>query len=40
MPSHSEILQRFSVRAKKYLGQNFLVNDTILEYIATATKVK
>jgi 16S rRNA (adenine1518-N6/adenine1519-N6)-dimethyltransferase len=39
MSKHSEILQEYSVRAKKSLGQNFLVNDGILEKIATATQV-
>ena len=32
---HLAILDRYGIRAKKSLGQNFLVNDAILEDIAT-----
>ena len=38
--SHSEIIRKYQIQAKKSLGQNFLINDGILEKIATATKVK
>lgn len=39
MSKHSEILEKYQIRAKKSFGQNFLVNDGILEKIATATSV-
>lgn len=31
---HSEIIARYAISAKKSLGQNFLVNDTLLERIS------
>jgi 16S rRNA (adenine1518-N6/adenine1519-N6)-dimethyltransferase len=31
---HAEILKRYAIEPKKSLGQNFLVNDMILEDIA------
>lgn len=32
--NHQEILKKYHISAKKSLGQNFLVNDAILESIA------
>lgn len=34
-----ELLQKYQIRAKKSLGQNFLVDENILEKIATCTEV-
>lgn len=36
---HSEIFQTYSIAPKKALGQNFLVNDGILDSIASVVEV-
>jgi len=38
--NHLEILERYGIRAKKSLGQNFLVNDEILENIADILHIR
>jgi len=35
-----EVLQKYHIKAKKSLGQNFLVNDVIVEAIADSIDVK
>ncbi len=37
---HFGILERYGIRAKKSLGQNFLVQDGILEKIAKAVDIR
>jgi len=37
--NHREILNTYGIRAKKSLGQNFLVNDEILETIAESVDI-
>lgn len=37
---HSEILKKYDIRAKKGLWQNFLINDSILEKIASYCDIK
>ncbi len=35
-----EIIKRYKIKAKKALGQNFLINDAILRFIAQAVEVE
>jgi 16S rRNA A1518/A1519 N6-dimethyltransferase RsmA/KsgA/DIM1 with predicted DNA glycosylase/AP lyase activity len=35
-----EILKKYSIRAKKALGQNFLVDDNVVEEIAQSIEVQ
>lgn len=35
-----EILQKYHIKAKKVLGQNFLVNDDIVEEISKIVEVE
>ena len=35
-----EIIKRYKIKAKKSLGQNFLINDLIIEEIASAVFVE
>lgn len=37
--NHKEILRHYGIRAQKSLGQNFLVNDEILETIADSIEI-
>ncbi|NCP77054.1 hypothetical protein GW830_02880 [bacterium] len=37
--NHLEILRHYGIRAQKSLGQNFLVNDEILETIANSIEI-
>ncbi len=37
--NHKEILKHYGIRAQKSLGQNFLVNDGILEHIAGSIEI-
>ena len=37
--NHQEILRHYGIRAQKSLGQNFLVNDGILETIAESMDI-
>jgi 16S rRNA (adenine1518-N6/adenine1519-N6)-dimethyltransferase len=37
--NHKEILKHYGIRAQKSLGQNFLVNDEILETIADSIQI-
>lgn len=37
--NHREILKHYGIRAQKSLGQNFLVNDDILETIAQSINI-
>lgn len=37
--NHSEILKKYGISAKKSLGQNFLVNDSILDCIAQSMDI-
>lgn len=38
--NHLEILKHYGIRAQKSLGQNFLVNDAILETIADSIEIE
>lgn len=37
---HIQILKHYGIRAQKALGQNFLVNDAILELIAESMEIE